>query len=206
MGEEIKQIAQELPEYKKHDQVGAGDHAQQHTGSEPDQGEIPVFMGVLMHVPDRIGVDDRPNGGDQDHHDRAEPVDVEAQAHGERSQGCRVVKPNCDRTLCRDDVEHGDGAAKRRSHRPCREPRARLPRADAARHDDHRRKQGQERNEDHEGHGCVIPINGDPPSKQKKPTGVLEKPPRSRRLACTVAGPLNREPATLLALALLSVI
>ena len=84
MGQEIEQIAQQLPEHEQHDEVRARDHAQQHERGERDQEEIPGFLGVLVHVPDGIGIDDRPDAGDQDHHDRAQPIDVEADGDGDR--------------------------------------------------------------------------------------------------------------------------
>ena len=76
--QEIEQIAQDLPEDKQHHEVGAGDHAEQHADRNADRAEIPAFMRLLIHVIERVGVDDGPDGGDQHHHDGAKTIDIEA--------------------------------------------------------------------------------------------------------------------------------
>ena len=82
VNQEIEKIRQNLPEEKQHHEIAAGDHAKQHADGNAEQGEIPAFVRFLIHVVDGVGIDDRPDGGDEHHHDRAETVDVEAERHG----------------------------------------------------------------------------------------------------------------------------
>ena len=83
MGQEVEKIAQELPEQKQHHEIGTGDQAEQDEERQADEGQVPRFVRILVHVVDGIGVDDRADARDQYHHDGAEPVDVEADRKGE---------------------------------------------------------------------------------------------------------------------------
>ena len=94
MRKHIEEIAEDLPEEKQHHEIGAGDHTDQHEIRETDHRQIPARMAILIHVPDRVAVDDDADAGDQGHHDRAQPVHVEPDRDGEGGDGREIVEPN----------------------------------------------------------------------------------------------------------------
>ena len=84
--EHIEQVAENLPEEKQHHEIGARHHADQDKIRQANHGEIPAGVPVLIHVSRRVAVDDDAHAGDQRHHHRAQPVDVESDGDGERGR------------------------------------------------------------------------------------------------------------------------
>ena len=49
---------------------------------QTDHRQIAAGMGVLIHVPDRVGINDDTDAGDQGHHDRAQAINIKADGNG----------------------------------------------------------------------------------------------------------------------------
>ena len=92
--QDIEQVAQDLPEEKQHQEIGARHHAEEDEDGDAEHGEVSTFVGLLIHVVDGIGIDDCADRGDQDHHDGAEPIDVEAEGYRNRKGSRGIVKPD----------------------------------------------------------------------------------------------------------------
>jgi hypothetical protein len=60
-------------------------HEHQHREHEQVQvGEEAPFLAVAVHVPDRVGVDQEPDAGDDEQHDHGERVDEDRHVRLER--------------------------------------------------------------------------------------------------------------------------
>ena len=75
---QVERITEELPKHNEHDEVRARHHAEEDEDVESNEGEKAAVTAILVHVIDRIAIDDRADRRNQDHHHRAEPVDVKA--------------------------------------------------------------------------------------------------------------------------------
>ena len=102
-------------------------------------------------------MNDRAHSGDQDHHDGAQPIDIEAEA--EPILGCRQSRKhgNTDRAPRADGIERPDGDKTRQGHGGNADLRAVFSQLPSECADDDSSGQRQQRNEKHDiwSHECA---------------------------------------------------
>jgi hypothetical protein len=76
----------QLPKDEHHDEVVRQDNAEHRKHEERQAGEIAGPASVVVHVADRIDVDQETDAGDHQQHHFAEPVDQVADANLENSE------------------------------------------------------------------------------------------------------------------------
>src|SRR6185437_9608510 len=129
--------------------------------------------------------------GDQDHHDRAEPIDVQADRNGQHSGRDRIVQTKRNRAFRSDDVDGGDCAAEGRTDRPGGDLRASVARSLTTDAHDKSGDQWKQRHKQDSGHHHLKV------SKTQKPTGMLDTC-RYSSVGLYCDRPLSRElPVTL---------
>ena len=123
--EQVRGQAHALPADEQQ-QVGVGEHEQQHRGDEEvEVGEEAPLVGVVLHVADRVHVDERPDEGDQHDEAHRQRVDEQADVELEGARRDPVPQREVHRPLLgrqADELEQHDQADDERGpgHRRCR--------------------------------------------------------------------------------------
>ena len=90
------------------EQVGVGQHQQEHRRDEQvEVGEEPALVRVVLHVPDRVDVDERPHEGHQQHEGHGQLVDEHAGVEVERAGRHPVEQVQVRGAVLAVAAEHG---------------------------------------------------------------------------------------------------
>ncbi len=102
--EDVGTDADQFPEDEHHHEVVREDDAEHREHEEREAGEVARLALVILHVAERINVDQRADGGDHEEHRLAELIDREADRDREMVAGeLADIEP----------VECGDAACRR---------------------------------------------------------------------------------------------
>ena len=149
--QQIAGHADQLPEDEHHDEIGGQHDAEHRKGEEAQTGEVTRAARIVLHVAGRINVDRAANAGDDEKHQQAEAVEVQAELDPEvadfepvqcggrgRRRGFQRAEQRHGQCAGREEGEH-DGADRKRG--------AELRIALGKERDDHRRRQWQQQDD-----------------------------------------------------------
>ena len=92
-----QQVGSEAHAFPSHeqDQQRPSQHERQHEEKEKVQvSEVAGVAGVLLHVAHRVEVDQRAHAGDDEHHDRGEPVEVKGDVERPPARWMPTCRPS----------------------------------------------------------------------------------------------------------------
>ncbi len=141
--QQIGTDAHEFPENEHHDEIVRENDPEHREHEERERGEVAGLAGVVLHVAERVDVDEGADAGHEHEHGLAEIVEDQSQRHVEK--GRKIDPGQLERPHVRRDKNNA--AARETSQDGCdRDETAHAAVGFREQHDRHRREERQEKN------------------------------------------------------------